>query len=272
MLQRSRTGLFVTWRYDRRALLLGVGAVLCLPVLLFVAALVLRLSGGGPSHHTAPQPPASAAASKVPPPAASPTAPADDVASWNAIPPVTPAVSANYPAVAASARRDPDAYARAFATELFTRDYRHSTLAQLIGWVQYEDSPLQSPNYPRADWTKVLVDSLTDLTWDQALETPIPAQGEWLALRSEQAWQTVTDLKVVTDPVWEQQIAGGYQPPDALATVRDVSFTVVQRTTVSGHVRVARFAVSLALQLGTSTHGGGYGTAVTNNYVIKEIG
>ena len=167
------------------------------------------------------------------------------------------------------ARHDPTAYARAFATELFTRDYG-TDRQQLLSWAQYEDAPLQSSNYPRADWSKVLVDSLTDLTWDDAIDTPVPADGLWLALRSERATQTVSDVKVTVDPQWEQRVAAGFQPPDPLATVRDVTLTVTQHTNTPGAAATTRYQVALALQLGTSSHGG-YGVAATNNYVVKKV-
>lgn len=186
------------------------------------------------------------------------------------MPAVHPATSAAYPAITGAATRDASLFAGAFARELFTRDYAVDR-GELLSWAQYEDAPLRAPNYPPADWTKILVDSLTDLTWDGALDTPIPAEGPWLALRSERATQTVDNVRVTVDQRWEQAVARGFQPTDPLATARDVTLTVLQHTRTSGHTVTKRFAVSIALQLGSSAHGG-YGVATTNNYVIKEIG
>ncbi len=107
---------------------------------------------------------------------------------------------------------DPTAFAQAFATELFTRDYTTATRPELISWAQYEDSPLRSSNYPQPDWTKVLVNSLTDITWDQADDTPIPADGQWLALHAQGARDSVSNVRVVLDPQWEQGVATGYSP------------------------------------------------------------
>lgn len=261
-------------RYHRRPLLVSGALLVGLLVLLGVVAVAMRLGGGTPSHDAKPQPtsvtqqPRGSRAEATT--TGAPTA--TDVASWDAIPPVVPEASAAYPAIDAAARRDPDAFARAFAVELFTHDYGVSTRAQLISWAQYEDAPLRSPRYPSADWTKVLVDSLTDLSWDSAQDTPIQPDGPWLALRSEQARQTVGDVKVSLDPRWEQKIADGYQPPDPLATVRDVALTISQRTAVGARTAVSTFSVALDLQLGSSARGNGYGVAATNNYVIKEVG
>ena len=261
------------FRYEPRRLVLGAALLVGLVVLAVVVAFIVRLTGSGrASAHTSPghpRPTVSAPPSAAP--SQSPTAYASDAASWDAMPGVAPAASTAFPAIPAADSDDPTAFAAAFASELFTRDYTTSTRAQLIGWAQYEDSPLQSPRYPKPDWTKVLVDSLTDLTWDQADATPIPADGPWLALQSESARETVTEVKVTLDPAWEQRINTGYQPPDPLATERDVTLTVAQRTAASGRTITTTYAVSIDLQLGTSARGSGYGVAATNNFVIKQV-
>jgi hypothetical protein len=259
--------MFEIWLLHRRSVLIGAGLVAAITAVVVVLMLVLRSS---PASTATPSSPAGSGTS---PPSSStpapPTAPASDVRSWDAIKPVTASVSKGYPAIGAAAARDPDSFARAFAVELFTRNYTNETRARLLAWAQYEDAPLESPNYPRADWSKVLVDSLTDLTWDNAASTPVPADGLWLALQAERATQAVRDVKIALDPQWEQKIAAGYQPPDRLATVRDVTLTVSQRTTVAGRPSTTAYDVSLSLQLGTSPRGG-YGVAATDNYVIKK--
>jgi hypothetical protein len=271
--------MFDRLRYEPRRLALAVGGFVALLVVALIVAVVLHVSGGsnataaadrtpGPTGQTSGSTPTVGQSATSVEPSGSP---ATDVTQWNAMPTIAPATSSNYPAIPAAGSANPDSYAKAFATELFTRDYRTATRAQLIAWAQYEDSPLHSPNYPQADWSKVLVDSLTDLTWDDASDTPIPAGGPWLALRSESARDTVRDVRVELDPQWEQQIAAGYQPPDELATARDVSLTVTRHVVVAGRPSVSRFAVSLALQLGTAARGDGYGVAATNNYVAKQV-
>jgi hypothetical protein len=265
-------------RYEPRRLLLAGGGVVALLVVAVVVAVALHVSGGSNAAAAGDQPSApTAQGTTVPtsgPVSASvqpSAAPASDVARWNAMATVAPAVSSYYPVTPATDRGEVTAYVRAFVTELFTRDYHRATRAQLLAWVQSEDAPLRSPNYPQADWSKVLIDSLTDLTWDDAADTPIPADGPWLALRSEQARDAVSDVRIELDPQWEQQIAAGYQPPDPLATARDVSLTVTRHTVAAGRPATARFAVSLAVQLGTAAGGDGYGVAATNNYVIRQV-
>jgi len=257
------------WHFHRRALLVCAALLGGMLILLVGVALFVRESGGAaPPHNRALAPASSPAVSQLAAP--SPTAPATDVQSWDAIRAVVPATSPSYPPISAAARRDPTAFTRAFASELFTRAYAIGR-QELISWAQYEDAPLRAANYPRADWSKVLVDSLTDLTWDDAVDTPIPAEGPWLARRAEHAVDVVSDVRVTLDQQWERLIANGYRPPDPLATARDVTLTVTRRTKVSGRVTKTRFELSLAVQLGTSPRGG-YGVAATDNYVIKEAG
>ena len=257
------------WHLHRRAVALGAALVTALVAVLLGLAVVVRATGQPQSPAARPAvSPTSTVRAATPggaPASESTAAAASDVADWNAMPPVTGATSSAYPAIGAAGRADPGAYARAFATELFTRDYR-TDRALLLSWAQYEDAPLRSSNYPAADWSKVLLDSLSDITWDNATDTPIPADGPWLALRAQQAIDTVSAVKVSVDQQWEQQVAAGYQPADPSATVRDVTLTVTRHATVFGRRVTQRFAISLDLQLGASPHGG-YGIAATNNYV-----
>ena len=248
------------WYLHRRAVLISCGMVAVLVLLLGAAAIALRATS-----------PSSAARGPDKPKSSAPTDYASDSSYWDAMPAVRPAPSKHFPAVTAAATQDPTSFAEAFATELFSRKYGEATRDELLGWAQYEDAPLDSPRYPRADWTKVLVDSLTDLSWDGALDTPVPAAGAWSAFASAHAVDSVSDVVVSVDPTWEQKVADGFQPSDRLATARDVTLTVTQAMTEYGRRVVHRYAVSLALQLGTSPRGG-YGIAVTNNFVSKEMG
>jgi hypothetical protein len=254
------------WRFRRRPLLIVAGMLVGLIVLMLALAAVMH--GTTRARNAAPTS-ATAAGATAPEAAAPPSAaPASDVASWDAIPAVAPATTTAYPPISAAARQDPSTYAAAFVQELFNRDYRIDR-QQLLAWVQSEDSPLQASNYPRADWSKFLLDSLTDLTWDEAIDTPIPADGPWLALGASGSTDTVSDVKVSLDTVWEQKIASGYQPPDQLATARDTTFTVT-RHDPRDEATTRRYSVSLVVQLGTRVDGG-YGVAATNNYVVKEV-
>jgi hypothetical protein len=262
-------------RLHRRALVVGGGLLLGLVAFLAVVAVAVRLtspqSGNSRGAVRSSVAPASSTTPTGAPTPNAPAAQASDVARWDAMPPIEAGVSTQYPAIPTAAAQDPNSFTQAFVTELFNRDYRGATRDQLLAWAQYEDAALRSPNYPQIDWTKVLVDSLSDLTWDSATDTPIPAEGAWLAQRSELVSQTVSNMKIVLDTQWEAQIAAGYQPPDPLATVRDVTATITQRSTVGATVTTTTYSVALDVQLGTSVRGD-YGAAATNNYVISRVG
>jgi hypothetical protein len=191
------------------------------------------------------------------------------VASWDAIPPVVGSPSPEYPAIAGSDAADATAYAGAFAAELFTRDYSRSTRAQLLAWAQNEDSPLRAIGYPKADWTKMMLDSLTDITWEDAADTPIPSPGAWLAFQAQQVQQVASAITVTSDPTWEQLIAGGYVPPDPIAVERDVSLVLTVHRMVAGLPTTSHLSISLKLQLGSSPRRPGYAIAASNGYLVR---
>lgn len=259
------------WYVHRRFAIVTAAALGVLLTLLLLATVAVRFTGQ-PSATASKtrQPtqseatPSGAGPNELPSPAAS------DVAYWDALPSVTPADGPHFPAIR-EATQDPADYARSFVTELFTVDFARDSRGELLAWAQYEDSPLRSPDYPPRDWDKVLVDSLTDATWEDTTDTPVPSSGAWLALQAERAAQTVTDIVVSADPQWEQLVVGGYQSPDPLTTVRDVSLTVVRHLVVAGRTTTQRFSIALSVQLGSSPRHTGYGAAVTNNYVVKAV-
>lgn len=260
-----RDRIATAWHLHRKLVIVSGAMFTGLLVVLVATATVIRLSGSS-SHpnaagvHT--EPPRSLTTHEP-----SGTAYASDVADWNAKPAIAPAASTVYPAVPPTRRSDPAAYASAFATEMFTRSYATSSRDQLLAWVQYENAPLRSARYPEADWTKVLVDSLTDPSWDEATDTAIPSEAVWQALANQHTEAQVSAVAARVDPQWEQKVTGGYDPTDHLMTVWDVTFRLTQR----GDARSRHsYDVSLALQLGTSPRGL-YGVAATNNYVIREV-
>ena len=113
---------------------------------------------------------------------------------------------------------------RAFASELFTRDYR-TDRAQLIAWAQFEDAPLRSANYPAG-----LVKGAGRFAHRPHLgqrhrHRRYPPPGPGSRCEAEHATDAVSNVRVSLDQQWEQQIVSGYKPPDPLATVRDVSLT-----------------------------------------------
>jgi hypothetical protein len=265
------------WHVHRRKLVVACVVLGALFAVLALATEAVRLSGAkaasaDPSPDQSSPPGSATAVSSTPATGGVATggvAEASNIASWDAIAPVVASPSPEYPAIADSDAADPTAYARAFAAELFTRDYSNSTRAQLIAWAQNEDSPLRAAGYPKADWTKVLVFSLTDISWEDAADTPIPSEGAWLGLQAQHVQQVASGITVSTDPTWEQLTAGGYVPPDPMAVERDVSLVLTVHCVLAGVQTTSRLSVSLKLQLGSSPTRPGYAVAASNGYLVR---
>jgi hypothetical protein len=261
------------WRYDRRFLLIVAAGVAALAILVVGSALIIHMSRGSRTAQQAtppvtvdPDSSPTALASAAQTPSAS-----IDLPSWHAIPPVPASVSAAYPRLPTSVRSQPDLYAKAWASELFAQDYVHSTRQELIQWAQYESAPAVEPGIPESIDAKVLVDSLTDPSWDGADPTPIPANGPWLSLTAQRGYTTVNDVRVQTDPDWETKIADGYTPPDRLMTMRVVSATVTLHTLVAGRAQSADTSVSIKVMLGSSPRHDGYAAMATGSYTVRAV-
>lgn len=275
------------WRYHRKALLIAAIPTVVLLALLGVIAVVLHMSTGGKSKGTADSSPAvlttstpsiAAVATSSDTSSSSPTAesttsgspsPAEpsDMASWNAIPAVTPGFSTDYPAIVGSATKRPYDFAEAFVTELFSQNYRKPR-SELLSWAQYESVPIVTDGLPPADEAKGLADSLTDLTWDGEPTAPVPPVGEWLSLQAQSGYLTVSDVKVSADSRWLQAVAAGHKTPDKKMMVVDASLTVTLHTTTGGQPTTSASSVSCKVMLGTATHGHGYGAMYVGTYIV----
>lgn len=267
------------WHVHRRRLVVACVVLCSLIAVLALATVAIRVSGAkagnagrGPDPSQAAGSPLSTSSDAAdagnaadPSNAANPS----DVASWDAIAPVVPSTSPAYPAIASSDTTDATAYARAFATELFTRDYSQSTRSQLIAWAQNEDSPLRATAYPKADWTKIMIYSLTDVNWEDAADTPIPSAGAWLAFQAQHVQQIPSSITVSSDPTWQQLVAAGYVPPDPMAVERDVFLVLTVHRIVAGVQLTSHLSISLMLQLGSSPRRPGYAVAASNGFLVR---
>lgn len=267
------------WRYHRKAVLFASVPLLALLAVLGVLAVALHIqhrtsSDNAPGTNTptaVASNPVSAGRSSSPSPSTdtatpSPVSPSD-IASWDAIAPVTPGVSANYPAITGDSTTGRYDYAKAFITELFTQDYRKPRAA-LLAWAQYESVPIVTNGLPPADEAKGLVDSLTDLTWDNAPTAPVPPAGEWLSLQTQSGYQTVSDVTVTADSLWQQEIAAGHATKDKKMVVLDASLTVTLHAKTGGQATTLSSSVTCKVMLGTSTHGQGYGAMYVGTYNV----
>jgi hypothetical protein len=257
----------------KRVAVLLLPAVAGLALLILGCAVVLRSSG---HNHDAPGG-LSTKDRGAPPPVTAPgqltstltptdsAAVANDIARLAAMPDVRPATSAAYPAIPAGERTQPDLYARAFATELLTQDYR-TNRNDLLAWAQSETAQCSEPlvvGLVPADLRhKLGLWSLTDTT--DGYESPIPSAAEWKAWSDRSAHSTVTILRVTEPAKWAEAVSAG-RLSDPGVTARDVDAEVTTQWIDHGHAKASMRSVSLSLTLEgpPSLTGYGFVNAVT---------
>lgn len=251
------------WTYRRRAVLAGAGLLTAVVAIAVSLALMTGGSGGRPAARATPSPDTPTADRP------SPGLTGYDRGPWNAAPSEQAAASAAFPAIPAEVRRDPDAFAEAFGTELLTRDYRRATRTQLLAWAQGSSAPLTIVQVPLsgADRAKALITSLVTPGWDTGeIGTPVISAGQWLAWRSRQAYTTVSDVDVTT--------AGGFPPAGTTftepTTDRHYTATVALHSVVSGKPVVQRSRVSFEVVM--TDHLGQFGAAELQHWVTTPSG
>jgi hypothetical protein len=249
------------WTYRKKAV---VAATLVLTALLAVAAVLATMFGGKGGRPGSLATPSSTVTGRT---SASASATGYDHTPWNAAPTVAPAASGAYPPIPAEKRSQPDLFVQAFGTELLTRDYRHSTRAQLLAWAQGESAPLTIQQVPLSDSdrSKALIVSLTDPAWDNTPTSVVAPQGQWLSLRAQQGYTTVSGVKV--EPVPD------FPPADTTFTEptldRLYTATLALHTTVSGKPVTSR--TSIAFEVVITDHLGTFGASETQHYVSKDL-
>lgn len=236
----------------RRAVL--AVAVTCVLVLVIgsVALLALRQPD---HHHGVPRSPANENRPASTQPSGQPSSDSDpsaldrDLASLRDMPAISPAISAQYPAVADAARGQADLYARAFVTTLFTQDYR-SERAGLLAWVQSEAvatrEPLVVGLVPVALQSKLGAWSLTESS--DGSPTPIPDDQEWRAWGLRHGVASIEILRVTEPASWAAAVADG-RITDPGVTARDVDGLVTTTWLDRGRVQTAKRSIFLSLTL-----------------------
>ncbi|HEY5181879.1 MAG TPA: hypothetical protein VIJ07_19260 [Dermatophilaceae bacterium] len=184
--------------------------------------------------------------------------------------PVTPATSAQNPAVSSQARLQPDLYAAAFTAQLLTQDY-HASRDQLLAWVQSESAqstePLVVGLTPVELRTRLALWSVQDDTGSPAI---VPNRSYWAALAERQGYTTV-QIQKVTEPVSCADAVAGGQITDPGVTARQVDAEVTLHTTDHGHPITAASSVALTIQLEGPPVRGGYGFVVAAIYNVAGI-
>jgi len=260
----------------RRVALLACGATLALTVLILGSSVVLRSST---REHTHPTTEAghqeSAKVHGGATPSSSPDdsgALASDLVRLAAAPVVRPATSRDYPAVPDSQRAQPDLYARAFATQLLTQDYRTGR-AGLVAWVQSETVPTSEPLVvglvPDELRPKLGVWTVTDSTDGTA--PPIPTEAGWRAWAARSGTSSVEIVRVTEPAAWADAVAAG-RITDPGATARDVDAVVTTRWQDHGRTVTAKHSVFLSLTLEGPPTRAEYGYVNTIAYRSVPIG
>jgi hypothetical protein len=188
-----------------------------------------------------------------------------------ALVPVNSATSPQYPAVSAQARQQPDLYAAAFVSELFTQDYRTSR-DQLLAWVQSESAqstdPLVVSLTPGDLRSRIAVASVQDGVNGPA---PVPSRSDWADLARRQGHTTV-QIQGVTEPVaWASAVANA-QITDPGVTARQVDAEVTLQTTDQGKATSEDFSVALVVNLEGPPVRDGYGFVAVINDNVAGVG
>lgn len=257
------------WTYRRRTVLGASGVLAGLLAVAVIAAAVSGGSGGHPDARATPSSPTVSAETHRPGITASaPQASGYDRAAWSAAPAVTPSASTAYPAIPDVDRTQPDVFAAAFARELLTRDYRHTTRDQLLAWAQASSAPLtivQVPMTP-ADRATTLVTSLVTPGWDAGESgTPVGTVGAWLAAHARQARTTVSGVRAQAVP--------DFPPPKT--TFTQVTFDRLVTATVTLHTMVSGKPIdtrqSVAFEVVMTDQAGRLGASEVQHWASRSL-
>jgi len=195
----------------------------------------------------------------------------NDVARIRAMPDVRPGTSSQYPAIPVDRRQQPDLYARAFATQLLTQDYRGSR-AELLAWVQAESAASSEPTViglvPVELRGRLAVWSVVDAP--DGARTPIPSETEWAAWARRNAYTTVAVTRVSTPVKWAAAVGAG-QLTDPGITSRSVDAQVTTHWRDGKAEKTFVESVTLAINLEGPPSRAGYGFVDAVTFDAVEV-
>jgi hypothetical protein len=237
----------------RRAVFAVAGLAIFLAVLLGIG-----LSGNVGGHRSSgtaatPSHPADAsvsasASSPVPaaPPSVDPALAAQLADQLKATEEFPPATSTQYPGISDVDRSQPDLFAKALFTELFSRDYAGSFRGNLLSWVQANTGIDQAKVSALLPGELMMRTSTASLT---ARFPVVPDTAGWQSLAALHGTSAVVpaSVRVSTPPEVLQHIVDGSAP--AGWTEKLVTGTVTTRTVVNGHPVTHSASVALRLVL-----------------------
>jgi len=190
------------------------------------------------------------------------------IADLRAFPPVKPATSRRYPAIAAGKTTQPDVYAAAFAAQLLTQDYR-APRAELLCWIQSESAPTSEPSIVALIPPELRGKFAVYSTVASADGNPVVSQADWDALSRKAAYTTVSVQRVIEPLYWSQAVAAG-RLADPGVTQREVDAAVTLHYLERGKHKTSVSSVALTINLEAPPSRGRYGFVSVDNYVTVK--
>jgi hypothetical protein len=180
----------------------------------------------------------------------------------DAAPDVAPATTRLLPPIPSADRTQPDLYARAFFTALFTHPYAGVTRAQMLAWVQAQQAvSLFITGGTPATLNRLAVESSSDPGWSNSGYAALPDDAGWAQAVAGRASVRIDRLTCVTPPDWETAISDG-DITDPGLTARLVSADMTMTWTDGGQRKTERFSAALTLLLEGPPTTGQYGVVV----------
>jgi hypothetical protein len=226
------------WAFHRRAVLAtGAGLVAVVVLVGLAASSASESKGTGPlpSATTAPASPGTSLPPgtvdpnyhptyiSVPPPPAGSQVPENQVKALEAIAPPAPLYPPSMPALSDTQTVNAENFAYAFVPRLLGIDFANQTRQELAEWTQAEAAASMLPGLPAAAADSTLYASLFVPGLPGGGPTPMPSAAQWAANAKEGVMWQVVSMTANEDPQWAQAIAAGYQSPDQLMTILDVT-------------------------------------------------
>lgn len=190
----------------------------------------------------------------VPPPAGS-QVPKNQVKALEAIDPPAPLYPPSMPALSDTQTVNAENFAYAFVPRLLGIDFAHETRQEMAEWTQAESAASMLPGLPAAAADNTLYATLFVPGLPGGGPSPMPSAAQWAAdAKAGLVWH-VLSMTASEDPRWAQAIAAGYQSPDQLMTILDVSGVLAVRS--GGHTIDRHFMFQLLV--GSALHHPNFG-------------
>jgi hypothetical protein len=258
------------WAFHRHAVLATGAGFVAVAVLVGLAASSASESQGTGPVPSATIPPASPGTSLPPgtvdpnyhptyisvsPPPAGSQVPANQVKALEAIAPPAPLYPPSLPALSDTQTINAENFAYAFVPRLLDIAFADQTRQEVAEWTQAEAAASRLPGLPAAAANSTLYGSLFVPGLPGGGPSPMPSAAQWVAdAKAGVVWHVVS-MTASEDPQWAQAIAAGYQSPDQLMTILDVSGVLAVRS--GSHTTDRHF--TLQLLVGSALHHPNFG-------------